>query len=196
MSEINPRIQQVIDRQDISDVMIAYCRGVDRLDIELFRRIFWEDGGYECADGTFVSAAAEDFPKKILHETLQRLYAVTQHFVTNARFDFVDSSVAHTELYFYAFHRSHPTRESLESALGASCVRQINADPTHPHDVIVGGRYLDTFEKRKGVWRIKKRRLAQAWTSAAEASEHGTDGAMAAFGWPSSRSKSDPSYSW
>ena len=36
-------IQRVIDRQEITDVLMRYSRGVDRIDIETLAKCYWED---------------------------------------------------------------------------------------------------------------------------------------------------------
>ena len=36
-------LQAFIDKQAIQDVLVRYCRGVDRCDLEMLRSAYWED---------------------------------------------------------------------------------------------------------------------------------------------------------
>ena len=192
---INAGIQQLLDRQEINDLLISYCRAVDRLDIGLFRSIFWEDGGYSSGTGNFISAGAKDFAEQMLNDILKSTYAITQHCVSNLRFEFESPTVASTEIYLRAFHRTYPTRASLEAAIGAVRSKEMGVTDGQEFDVHFGGRYLDKLEKRNGVWKIKDRRLVVDWTSTASASEWGKDILLyTAIGWIGDRCPADPSY--
>ena len=39
----NNKIQELIDRQEIYDVLIRYCQGVDRCDVNLIKSVYHED---------------------------------------------------------------------------------------------------------------------------------------------------------
>jgi hypothetical protein len=195
MTEIPPRLQQLIDRQDIGDVLTSYCRGVDRVDADIFRTVFWQDGGYETGAGGFFSAGDENFATQILHETIRHQYVKTQHFLTNFRCAFASTLIADAEVYFYAFHRPHPTADGLALALGESRAREILAQFSGTEfDVIAGGRYVDRLEKRGGEWRIKRRRLITDWTSIAPATEWGLDNTLGNFQFHGARYPEDASY--
>lgn len=191
---MNTTLQKIIDRQDISDVLIRYCRAIDRLDENVFRTIFWPDGGYESATGFKVEAGSDSFVKTILDHTMRSLFTVTQHHITNIQVHFETESVAHTECYIFAFHRLDPAYENIARAVGAQRAKAMEAGENKDFDAFVGGRYIDRFEKRNDMWRIKTRHLVIDWTSTALATEWGRDAALAPFAWPGSRSASDPSY--
>lgn len=195
MAEIHHKLQQLLDRQEIHDVLTAYCRGVDRLDAAAFGTVFWQDGGYETGTGGFFAAGGADFVAQILQETMRTQYVKTQHFLTNFRCEFITESTTGTEIYFYAFHRPHPTAEGLALALGPERASQIQARlGTVECDVIAGGRYVDRLEKRGGEWRILRRRLIVDWTSIAPATEWGLDNTLGRFQFHGTRGPEDASY--
>lgn len=57
----------------------------------------------------------------------------------------VDGDTARVETYWHVFHR------------------EAGADGAADYDYIAGGRYLDTFERRGGEWRILTRVLIRDW---------------------------------
>lgn len=196
MSEQNKKLQRLLDRQDIGDVLIAYCRCIDRLDGTLFRSIFWEDGGYVTNSNKFICAGDPEFQNTILQGLMKGTYVQSQHLIGNVRVVFESDSVAHTETYLHAFHRTYLTQESLEAAVGKTHAATNGISPDHAQDVFVSGRYLDRFEKRDDTWRIKTRRLVSDWTSTAPSTEWGgnPDSSVGSFCWPGSRGTVDPSY--
>jgi hypothetical protein len=130
-----------------------------------------------------------------LYETIRRQYVKTQHFLTNFRCVFASPTTADTEVYFYAFHRPHPTPEGVVLALGESRAREILAQYSGTEfDVIAGGRYADLMEKRGEAWRIKRRRLITDWTSIAPASEWGLNNTLGNFQFHGARYPADASY--
>jgi hypothetical protein len=195
MMELENRLQRMLDRQDIHDVIVTYCRAIDRLDAGLFASMFWEDGGYSTASGAVVRAAEPAFVQNILDDTMRRSYSQTQHFISNVRFDFDGADVANTEAYLHAFHRSYTSGERLESIVGKSQLTDRALDPAIRYDIVVAGRYLDRFERRRGAWKISTRRLILDWTSIMPSTEWGTaDSAVGGFCWLGERGPSDPSY--
>ena len=125
------RLQQLLDRQEITNVLMLYSRGIDRKDKAALERVYWpdaiDDHGVQCGD-------ARTFIDNVL-PTLARMR--TSHFLGNILIEFVSATVARSETYFIATHR-------IEETDG-------------PINWILGGRYLDLFEKRGEEWRIKER---------------------------------------
>ena len=113
---MNDALQRLIDKDEIRDVLLRYARGIDRMDVELFRTVFWEDGGFE--DG-IVEGPARDFIPSLVGETVRTLFAATQHFISNVRIDVEGPALAFTESYFLAFHMLNPGKEALDALLGA-----------------------------------------------------------------------------
>jgi hypothetical protein len=128
--EIAVLVREMKDRQDIYDCLMRYCRGIDRLDKEVFLSAYHpgaiDDHGYFCGP-------VEEFADYIFkfHGTYQHR---TQHQITNHICE-IDGDTAHAESYY--LFRSLNTYEPLY--------------------MIASGRYIDRFEKRKGRWGIAER---------------------------------------
>ena len=165
--EKEARLEQLLDRQDILDCLIRFCRGMDRFDREVFLSAFHTDA--IVAAGPFVGGpeALYDWASK-LHEQGQ---SATHHNMLNHSCD-LDGDVAHTETYYLFVGR--------------------NRDDTN---WIAGGRYIDRLERRDGSWKIALRTNAIEWSGMvptlpipfAEVPDIHVNGAPL-------RSKEDPSY--
>ena len=191
MTDSHPSLQKVIDRQEITDVLYRYARGADRLDIDMFRTFFWEDGGYE---DSIVDGQAKDFVPSLIGETVRNFFEVTQHFITNVRIDFEGPNLAFSECYFLAFHVVPSNREALTAVIGPERMAEMGGDYSRRYEIFVAGRYLDRLERRTGEWRVKKRRFVCDWTSTGPASGIGKNGLAALWTLFGSRDRSDPSY--
>lgn len=161
------RLEQLLDRQDILDCLNRFSRGMDRFDREVFLAAFHADA--VIAAGPFVGdpVALYDWASK-LHDQGQ---TATHHNLLNHTCD-LDGDVAHTETYYLFVGR--------------------NRDDSN---WIAGGRYIDRFERRNGVWKITMRTNAIEWSGMvptmaipfADVPGINLNGAPA-------RSKEDPSY--
>ena len=69
----------------------------------------------------------------------------TTHFLCNELIE-VQGDTAHCESYLFAVHR-----------------RQTK-DGTATKDLTFGGRYVDRFERREGVWKIAHRQVVLEWS--------------------------------
>lgn len=136
MTDITTALQTLIDRQEIYDCLIRYCRGLDRYDRELLLSVYHPDaiddhnlfvGGPE----QFVDWAF-DFHRKHMINTL--------HSISNHTCE-IEGLFAHTETYyFYGGMNTQGATLSLQ-----------------------GGRYIDRFEKRNGRWAILTRKVVTDW---------------------------------
>ncbi len=123
-------------RQQIHDCMLAYCRGIDRLDAPTIERAFHPGaildgyGGEPMTIGEFAPFAVRALAKR---------YTATQHRLSNSTIEFDGAASAKVETYVTAHH-----------------VR-----PTDGHDELQTfvGRYIDRVEERDGAWRIVRRTL-------------------------------------
>src|SRR5262249_35806495 len=149
-----------LDKQACADVMMTYCRAIDRLDETLLRSVFhsdsWHRHGFEgpSSDPSRPSTAGKpgDFVAFAL-ETL-RAQRCTHHQLGNIRVELDDDGVtAFTEAYFTAYYRQRAKGDPLAGR---------NALDTEM-DVFVAGRYLDRMEKRDGVWKIASRIGTTEW---------------------------------
>jgi hypothetical protein len=156
-------ITRLVDREAISSCLLRYARGVDRADADLIRSAFWEDA--HDSHGT-VNGTVDDFLDFFMPRQADR--QVAQHFITNHAVELRRGSAA-SEAYFMSVAKS-----------------------VHDSDVeLVGGRYLDTFEKRRDEWRIARRLVVLDWQTIADGATMATRLATANLG---SRTRSDPSY--
>ena len=135
------QFQELLDREAIREVIFTYCRGIDRIDEDSLRRVYWPDAIDE--HSVFDGPADEFIPWVI--ETLRGMKA-TQHNICNLSIS-VEGSDAWCESYFIAHHKLEGEAE----------------DGGGERDMIAAGRYLDHMQKRGGEWRIKHRRVVYDW---------------------------------
>ena len=129
---------ELADREAIRNCLIRYCRGADRGDEELLRSAYWP--GAIDDHVMFVGTAEEFIPFALRSpETMDQ----TAHLIGNILIEMDGNAAANTETYLQAFHR-------------------LKGDSA-PRDVIVGGRYVDRFEKREDEWRIASRVVIIDW---------------------------------
>jgi hypothetical protein len=131
-------LDELLAQRAISDVLLRYCRGIDRLDLELVRDCYWPDatdshGGFQGTRDEFVTWVAK----------LLARFDATMHFVGNSLVE-VEGDAAVAETYAIAFHRGPEATPGL--------------------NLIVGVRYVDRFEHRGGEWRIAKRVCSTEWS--------------------------------
>ncbi len=136
------RLAALTDRAEISEVILRYCRAVDRGDEAMLRTCFHADathdhGGFHGRSSDFCTFAMETIGQ----------VALTHHQLGPISIELA-GDVAFTETYFTAYHR-----------FGA-----IPPPGGQPHeDRIMGGRYVDRFERRDGAWRIAHRQGVNEW---------------------------------
>jgi hypothetical protein len=139
------RVEDLEAREAVLEIGARYARGVDRVDGELLRSCFHPDSQHK--HGRF-EGRSWDFCDEIVKMvgTLEH----TQHLL-GTRSVVIDGDTASGELYWTAYHKvgeagwfAWPWAE--------------------PGDVlIIGGRYLDRYERRDGEWRIAYRRGMHEW---------------------------------
>lgn len=134
-------VAALCDERAIRDVVLRYCRGIDRMDRELVRGCYHDDARDE--HGSFEGGvdAFLDWCFRLLGR-----YASTMHFVGNLLVEPSPSRPrerARAETYGIAFHRGDP------------------ADPAR--NLVTGFRYIDRFERRDGAWRIAHRVATTEW---------------------------------
>ncbi|VVO58646.1 hypothetical protein PS900_00680 [Pseudomonas fluorescens] len=136
LEEMQQKLTYLMDRQEILDVVVRYCRGTDRLDRTMVMSAYHPDAIDD--HGMFVGSADEFWDWVYhLHSTHQ---SSTQHMIGN-HFAEIDGTVAHCETY-----------------LSYSGLNKTGA----PFSAI-GGRYIDRMEKREGRWGIVARQYIVDW---------------------------------
>jgi SnoaL-like domain len=134
--ELERTVTELADRQAIRDVLMAYSRGIDRLDRELLISLYHEDAIDD--HGVFVGTREEFADWAIAMHTATHLSH--QHCIFNFTCD-LDGNVAHTETY-YMF---------------------VGMNRTGTPMAMSGGRYIDRLEKRDGRWAIVARVCVRDW---------------------------------
>jgi hypothetical protein len=130
---------QMADREAIRQCLYRFCRGVDRVDVDLIRSAFWPDATAEY--GNFDAESADDFIAKSV-AVLQTL-DMASHDLGNILID-VDGNEARVESYVRAIQRIPKTGGGK-------------------YDYVSASRYLDRMERREDKWRIKHRSIVRDW---------------------------------
>jgi hypothetical protein len=132
----DPAVQRLLDRAAIEECLLRYTRGLDRHDTELVVSAFHPDA--LDTHGTF-----EGGPQDVAawaNEQHGLRWVAHQHYITNTTVD-IDGDVAHTDTYYLiVLRRNDGTGQDL-----------------------MGGRYVDRFERRAGDWRIARRVVTNEW---------------------------------
>lgn len=140
MTDIADRaVRVLLDKQAITEVVLRYCRGVDRLDMALVRSCYHDDG---VDHHTGFDGPADDYVAWL--DKVLRHLGGTMHMIGNCLVE-VDQDRARSETYGTAHHWGEPYDD-----------RSIN--------FTTGFRYVDRFERRDGQWRIAERWAVREWT--------------------------------
>ena len=140
-ANIDSAVKELLDKQEIRDVLMRYCRGIDRLDMDLVKSCYHPDayddhGTYKGGVAGFCSTVSAGLANCL----------ATEHFLGNSLIE-VRGDRAASETYLVAYHR-------LPATAGAS-----------ERDFAFGGRYLDVFERRDGgAWLIARRTVVHSWS--------------------------------
>ena len=129
----------LVDRAQISDLLITYARCADTRDWSGIGALFTDDGEFTApVGGTF---RGRDFPA--LSGPFMSQFAATHHLSTNHAIE-IDGDRATSRSYVQAVH-----------VLG-------EGDPGTHADI--GGWYDHTFARENGEWRIASMKLSFVWT--------------------------------
>lgn len=131
--------KELADREAIRDCFTRYGRAIDRCDKALLAGVFWPDAVTEF-EGLHSGAVAQYL--EVASQATREFMEQTAHLLGNMLIEF-HGDTATSESYVLAFHRLPGTPQ--------------------PHDLLLGGRYLDRLEKRDDEWRISSRTLIADW---------------------------------
>ncbi len=134
---MNEAIQTLIDKQAITEAMLRFCHGVDRCDLGMLKSAFWEEGTANY--GAFVGPNWTFCD--VLIPTLKDMTS-TMHNVLGSLIT-VNGNSAKAVSNCVAYHQVQTPDGGIE--------------------MVVGGRYLDDFEKRGHEWRILNRIYVLDW---------------------------------
>lgn len=132
---IEARLKLIEDRQAILDVIVRYCRGVDRSEPDLVLAAFHDDAidnhfgvvlPFREAIGTLKTARSGGSPSK----------TTSMHNICNVLIE-IDGDIARCESYVIVIVRIPKDGSAI--------------------DWMHAGRYVDRFERRNGEWRIAYR---------------------------------------
>lgn len=134
------RVQQLLDKQDIAEVLYRRARAGDRADAELAHTCYHSGaterhGNFDGLATEFIDVVSFTRPKP--GAPIKGM----QHLITNIQCDFADASHAFVESYHVAW-----------------------CQMTDGIDAAIGGRYLDKFERRDGRWAIVHRDVIFDWS--------------------------------
>lgn len=166
---MDAQLQSLWDHQQIEKLLATYCRGIDRCDVALLKTVYWPDAVEE--HGLF-NGNAWEFAEFIV--PMLKGMKVTMHSISNTLIELQGDEAA-VETYVVAYH----------------LVDEPDGNQT---DLIVGGRYLDRFERRKNEWRIAKRTFVHDWNQNQKATVQWDTGLYAQLNVRGRNDKSDPSY--
>lgn len=142
---MDPKLQDLLDKQELTDLVYAYCNASDRHDHDKLRQLYHEDAIDD--HGGFFKGLAMAFIDRL--PEIQAPMEILHHNVTNINLK-VDGDYAEGEIYVLAFHRIRTEGE--------------------PMDLLIGGRYFDKYEKRDGVWKYLERAVVADWATVNEPS--------------------------
>ena len=128
------QLQEMLDEFALCKLVHSYCRAVDRGDFATLRELYHHDA--VDAHGEISTGSVDEFLKTL--EASRPHIRSMQHNVTTVNF-VVDGYRAEGEVYTIATH-----------TFGAG---------DRDVDVIIGGRYLDKYEKRNEIWKIIERTI-------------------------------------
>jgi SnoaL-like protein len=133
---VDERLAAMLDRHEIQEVLLRYCRGMDRHDAPLARSAYHDDarddhGPYIGSGSGLVEWA------NALHTQAMSAH---QHYITNTLIE-LEGDSAHAETYYLMAAVKRGTSET----------------------VMGGGRYLDRLERRGGRWGIVERICTAEW---------------------------------
>lgn len=131
-------VQELLDKQAIHELLLRYCRGVDRRDEELLRSVYHPDAIHEHGEHTMNARAFA----RVIVDSIGR-FAATSHFLSNVLSE-VRGDLAHAESYVLACHRIERDGETSDLTLAL--------------------RYVDRLERREGTWGIVHRVALHDWS--------------------------------
>jgi hypothetical protein len=138
----------LVARQEITEVLFRYCRGMDRADEAAARSCFHPGsrhfhGGFEGMSADFIDLAM----------SIVRPLKSSTHMISNVLIELAGDRAV-SECHFLAHHRRDKAKGGGEE------------------DMFLKGRYLDGFERRHGEWKIVRRTGLHDFERVLEPADH------------------------
>jgi hypothetical protein len=130
----------MLDEFQLRKLVHRYCRAVDRGDMSDLRDLYHHDA--EDDHGAFSAGSVDDLLQGLV--AARPYLRSMQHHVTTMNFA-IDGDRAEGEIYNIATHTFTAGDRDV--------------------DVIVGGRYLDKYEKRDATWKFIERKIVTDWAN-------------------------------
>lgn len=132
-------ILELLDKQAITENMLRYCRGCDRFDVDLLKSTYWPEaidnhGAYVGPAMTFAELVCDT----------KHFYKAMSHHVSPVLVE-LDGDHARAETYFLCM-----VTHSEHYEMG-------------PAEYMIGGRYMDFYERRGGEWKVLRRTVIWDW---------------------------------
>ena len=158
-------VQELIDKQAITEVIYRYCRGLDRMDADLVRSV-WHAKGTADYGAEMFQGTGDGFVEWVwaAHAGMER----HSHQITNILIE-VDGDSAASESYVTVALRT-------------------KAEAGQATEIVARGRYVDRWSRRDGRWAIDHRHFVTDLQTAEAAP------ALDADAGESRRDRTDPSY--
>jgi hypothetical protein len=144
-ADLQAALKHLVDRNAITELVHAYARAADRRDQSTMRALY-HDGATD-DHGGFFKGLAEDFIKAL--PQIQAPMQILHHNVTTTNIA-IEHDDAEGEIYVLAYHKVATVNDS-----GASGTL----------DLLIGGRYLDRYQKRHGLWKFTHRAVLADWAT-------------------------------
>jgi hypothetical protein len=132
------KLALMLARDELHQLVNAYCRAVDRADYETLRSLYHPDA--TDSHGSFSAGGVEQFIAQL--RAAEPYVRVSQHNITTTNF-VIEGDTARGEIYCLVFHTF--------------------VGPEHHIDVIIGGRYLDEYTQYDGRWTFRQRTIVADW---------------------------------
>jgi hypothetical protein len=166
---MDPTLQEMLDEHALHKLVHAYCRAVDRGDIAALRELYHHDA--LDAHGAFSTGSVETFFEQLV---ASRPYLrAMAHNITTLNFA-IEGNSAEGEIYNIAVHTL------------AAKGRDV--------DLVIGGRYLDKYEKRDNVWKLLERTIVTDWARVTDPSSMDMSHPITADTLKGALDETDPSY--
>lgn len=138
---LDRKLQELLDKQEITELVYAYCNAMDRHDHEKARSLYHEDAYDDHA--SFSRGLAKDFIDKL--PEIQKPMEILHHNVTTVNLK-LDGDYAEGEIYILAFHK-------------------VRKDDGGTFDLLIGGRFFDQYKKRDGHWKYAHHSVVADWAN-------------------------------
>lgn len=161
-------LEELEAQRDLHNLNTRYCRGADRMDADMLGSVWTRDAQVDC--GAF-KGPAQEFTTAVT--TPDAVRERSYHAISNEYYE-VDGDTARGEVYLIAI-----------STL---------VENGSKNDQWIGGRYLDTYKREDGAWKIATRAFVMDWNMNKPTTAVWDEGLFGMIKLRGTRDRSDPVY--